>query len=138
MKGSYTLIIQMKSDKIIQIGKLGNLNFNKGYYIYVGSAMNSLKARINRHISKEKKIYWHIDYLLAHSKIKKIVFAETAKKIECELVHNLGSLDSIPYFGSSDCQCKSHLFYSESYDVIFKLTINAFKKCNVAPKEYIF
>ena len=66
MKGCYCLIISMKkSDKL----KIGNLyqdhKFKKGYYVYIGSAMNSLVARINRHLSDNKKIHWHVDYLLS-------------------------------------------------------------------------
>ena len=64
LKGTYCLLIHLKQDSKITIGKLGEKNFQKGYYIYVGSALNSLKTRIQRHLRKEKKIHWHIDYLL--------------------------------------------------------------------------
>jgi len=42
MKGSYILLIKLDEDKDIQIGKLGNISFKKGYYAYVGSALNGL------------------------------------------------------------------------------------------------
>ena len=54
MKGCYCLIINVDSKKTTKIGKLGKIQFEKGYYIYVGSAMNSLMARIKRHLSDEK------------------------------------------------------------------------------------
>ena len=56
MKGYYCLIINLDNDSEIEIGKrLGKINFDKGYYVYVGSAMNSLEARLKRHLSDEKK-----------------------------------------------------------------------------------
>ena len=45
MKGCYCLIISMNDKKTIKIGKkLGKTTFKEGYYVYVGSAMNSLSA----------------------------------------------------------------------------------------------
>ena len=65
MKGTYCLIINVKKDVKIKIGKvLGEIEFKKGCYLYVGSAMNSLEKRVQRHLSKDKKKHWHIDYLL--------------------------------------------------------------------------
>ncbi len=55
MKGCYCLIINVESENTIKIGKKLNIQFDKGYYIYVGSAMNSLMAIIKRHLSDEKK-----------------------------------------------------------------------------------
>jgi Uri superfamily endonuclease len=68
MKGTYALIIELASDERISVGKLGKINFKKGYYLYVGSGQNSLEARIARHLRKRKKKFWHIDYLLASSR----------------------------------------------------------------------
>ena len=74
MKGTYCLIISMKKSEKLDIGHLHNMHkYRKGYYVYIGSAMNSLVARINRHLSDEKKLHWHIDYLLKNesSEIRK-------------------------------------------------------------------
>ena len=98
MKGSYCLIINVEKDTKIKIGKkLGIINFKKGCYVYVGSAMNSLESRVKRHLSDNKKKHWHIDYLLLNknSKIEKIIENE----------------ESIADFGCSDCKCHSHLIY---------------------------
>ena len=65
MKGCYCLIIHVKKYSKIRIGaKLGYLEFKRGIYVYVGSAMNSLESRLNRHLSSKKKMHWHVDYLL--------------------------------------------------------------------------
>ena len=62
--GSYILLLDLDNNLEIPVGKLGNISFQKGHYVYVGSALNGLDARIKRHLRKHKKIHWHIDYLL--------------------------------------------------------------------------
>jgi len=113
MKGAYLLLIDVKKDIKIKIGKLGILNLKKGNYVYVGSALNNLNKRIERHLSKNKKLHWHIDYLLKNknSKIKKVFYKGSNKKQECEFAKKILKF-SIPVknFGSSDCKCGSHLF----------------------------
>ena len=92
MKGSYCLIINVEKDTKIKIGKkLGIINFKKGCYVYVGSAMNSLESRVKRHLSDNKKKHWHIDYLLLNknSKIEKIYTKESGEKLECEIAKKI-------------------------------------------------
>ena len=115
MKGSYCLIINVEKDTKIKIGKkLGIINFKKGCYVYVGSAMNYLESRVKRHLSDNKKKHWHIDYLLLNknSKIEKIYTKESAEKLECEIAKKIiENEESIADFGCSDCKCHSHLIY---------------------------
>ena len=80
MKGCYCLIIILNTPSKIKIGKLGKIDFNEGYYVYVGSAMNYLESRINRHLRSKKKLHWHIDYLLKKAKICDIIYNESTKK----------------------------------------------------------
>lgn len=113
MRGCYCLIIKLDEDSMIKIGKrLGKIQFKKGHYVYVGSAMNSLTSRIRRHLSSDKKLHWHIDYLLEHSEINEVIFNVSEKKVECELSQYLASKAcGIPNFGCSDCKCESHLYF---------------------------
>lgn len=111
MKGSYVLVIKNSKDQTIQIGKLGKIFFKKGCYAYVGSALNSLEGRINRHMRKDKKFHWHIDYLLDKTKIVDVFCKKSKRKEECEIANNFLDLEFIKGFGCSDCKCKSHLFY---------------------------
>jgi Uri superfamily endonuclease len=114
MKGIYALIIKLNKDTGITVGKLGPINFKKGYYTYIGSALNSLEGRIKRHLRKDKKIRWHIDYLLIEAQITEILFFETKEKLECKFAKEIQkNLESIKNFGCSDCSCKGHLFYSK-------------------------
>lgn len=115
MKGSYCLIINIKKDTEIKIGKkLGIINFKKGCYVYVGSAMNSLESRVKRHLSDNKKKHWHVDYLLLNknSDIEKVYTKESGEKLECEIAKKIiENEESIADFGCSDCKCHSHLIY---------------------------
>jgi len=114
MKGTYVLLIRLPARHDIRIGGLGELEFKEGYYAYVGSALNGLDSRINRHLKKGKKMHWHIDYLLQHGAICDVYHKPAEKKEECEIARTLNEIfKSIKYFGSSDCKCDSHLFYSE-------------------------
>ena len=115
--GVYSLLIELKKNQKIKIGNLGKFEFPKGFYIYTGSAMNSLEKRIDRHLRKNKKKFWHIDYLLSNknAQVISILKIKTKKRIECELnkeiFKNLKGKILIKKFGSSDCNCKSHLIY---------------------------
>ena len=90
----------------IRIGKLGLIDFGKGYYFYVGSGGI---ARISRHLRKEKKIKWHIDYLLRKARVIDVILSRHS---ECNTARLLDRhFACIKGFGCSDCHCKSHLFY---------------------------
>ncbi|MCO7026140.1 GIY-YIG nuclease family protein [Tetragenococcus halophilus] len=105
-----------KRQESIQIGKLGHFAFEKGYYVYVGSAKRNISSRVNRHIAVEKKQRWHLDYLRPFLKIEEVQ-TYSGKDGECQLFAGLRERNngSIPAkgFGSSDCKCVSHLFYTE-------------------------
>lgn len=125
-KGVYILIIKNEEDKEIQIGNLGKVKFQKGYYCYVGSAMKNLSQRIARHRRKNKNLHWHIDYLLQNSKILKSIEIRTIDKIECDVSYHLDKIAEtrIDKFGSSDCNCNSHLFFFNEDPLSTKQFIN--------------
>ena len=122
MKGSYVLIIENRADIEVEIGKIGRIEFKKGFYAYVGSALSGLEQRIERHlreVGKNKKLHWHIDYFLACPTVgvREVVFAETEVRKECEITANMHlkkGVESIENFGCTDCSCRSHLFFSTS------------------------
>jgi Uri superfamily endonuclease len=114
MKGIYVLVISIQRDVKLRIGALGSVNFQKGLYAYVGSGQNGLEKRVKRHLRKgEKKLFWHIDYLLDNDAVRvvKVFYKEAEKSEECRLAKKL-SERSVPVvnFGCSDCDCVSHLF----------------------------
>jgi Uri superfamily endonuclease len=112
------LIIQVDKKVDVNVGALGKLTFEKGLYAYVGSAQANLEQRIKRHLGKEKRLFWHIDYLLNDSatRIVKVLYKQADRIEECELAEVIGERgEPVDGFGCSDCSCKSHLFRIEDY-----------------------
>lgn len=126
MKGCYCLIIKIEENKNLKIGKKLKIEFKKGYYAYIGSAMNGLESRVKRHMSKSKKLHWHVDYLLKYSEIVEVIY-NIDKKVECELSEELSKRnDYIMDFGCSDCECDSHLYYFKNRKEAIDEVINAY------------
>ena len=115
--GSYILLINLPEPHWIKVGRLGEIYFNAGWYAYIGSAMRGFGARIPHHLRSDKKLHWHVDYLLQAASIKKIILFNTETRIECLIARDLMKrFDFIPGFGCGDCKCRSHLFYSDIAD----------------------
>jgi Uri superfamily endonuclease len=113
MKGIYVLVVSVERNINVKVGKLGSLRFEKGLYAYVGSAQNNLQKRVRRHLGREKKKFWHIDFLLdnLHVKVLQVFYRNVERFEECRIAKELGKEGvAVPDFGSSDCRCKSHLF----------------------------
>ena len=115
--GIYILLLTGEAASV-RIGSLGTISFEEGFHCYVGSALGpGGLTRVARHIrvasSGGKRPRWHIDYLLMNPgyRLTRVYCAITGERLECSLAHNI-PLPVIPGFGSSDCQCKGHLFYS--------------------------
>ena len=89
--------------------------------------MNSLESRIKRHLSDEKKLHWHIDYLLKKAEITCIIYNEN-KKVEFELSQFLATkTEGVKNFGCSDCDCESHLYYFKNRNEAIESVQNAYK-----------
>lgn len=123
LRGVYVLIIRLDEDVGISIGALGEIFFRKGLYAYVGSAQSNLEKRVERHLRKEKRNFWHIDYLLQceAAKVLKVFYQQAGKTEECLLAAEISKKgEAINHFGCSDCQCKSHLVYLRNYKFLQK------------------
>ena len=147
-KGIYALVLEIKEEINLNIGKNKNYNFLPGYYIYIGSALgefsNSIENRLKRHFSNDKKIFWHIDYLLASPLVKpiKAYYAETNQKKECKLAAQLSNFKKsniFSNFGNSDCQsgCKTHLFYFNNMSNLDDIIVSAFKNIDLTSVPFI-
>jgi Uri superfamily endonuclease len=116
-KGTYVLILHLERSEEITVGKLGVFSFPAGYYLYVGSALGpgGLRARLARHRRHDKKLRWHIDYLLEHAQLVEVWSVASTDKLECLWAQAAWELPGaeipVPGFGSSDCRCPSHLIY---------------------------
>ena len=128
MKGAYLLITELKNDVTIHIGKLGGIRFSKGFYVYVGSALNSLLPRLERHLKTSRGehhvTHWHIDYFLRENpvSIESIYTVETAEHLECDIAKKVSKHGEFtPRFGCSDCRCNSHLYKVNEFEFIEKI-----------------
>lgn len=137
MKGTYSLIIHLTKDSEIEVGKLGKIKFRKGNYAYIGSALKNLNKRVNRHLQDEKKLHWHVDYLLEKAQIEQVFYGKGNERKECSIAQFLaGKFLSIKNFGSSDCKCRSHLFFSEDATELNKSVVESFKDVGLKPEEW--
>ena len=89
--GAYQLIMRLVRPAVITIGALGSHEFPLATYIYTGRASRGLKKRIERHLRNEKRLRWHIDYLLQQAHIEEIQEhgMETTTSIRKRLFKNL-------------------------------------------------
>lgn len=113
--GTYILVIELDHATRVSIGHLGTYDFYEGYYLYVGSALGGLSSRVTRHLQREKRVHWHIDYLLQVAGVTEVWSRVGHERLECAWAEALGKSGQVEQvvrgFGSSDCECWSHLFY---------------------------
>jgi len=116
--GTYALVLALRAETELRVGKLGTFVFPAGYYLYLGSALGGLRARVQRHQQRDKRTRWHIDYLLPHCNLVEVWAILSGERLEClwrDVVQSLpGARIAVPGFGSSDCRCPSHLIYLPS------------------------
>jgi len=103
-----------------------------------------LIGRIQRHLKKDKRRFWHIDYLLnsKYSSIKGIIYAKTNTRYECKIVKEIDNMNVKPIkgFGASDCNegCKSHLFFMiDDFNGIIKSILNAYSNLNLISTSHL-
>ena len=115
--GTYALVFRAKRNKRLIIGKLGTLNLQPGYYVYVGSAFGpgGLKARIGHHQNNSSRNHWHVDYLSECLPPYEVWYTCDRTRREHQWAQVLskaaGTTIPLPGFGSSDCDCRSHLYF---------------------------
>jgi len=137
VRGSYVLLMSLPEEHMIMVGALGTVRFPRSHYAYVGSALGGFRSRLNHHLRTDKKLHWHIDYLLTEAILDAIITGETQEKAECTIARGLAQrFGSIPGFGSSDCHCRSHLFFGAA-DMTPE-AMSAFEGTGLKPRlEYI-
>ena len=113
--GTYALILASSCDRLIRIGKLGQLELQAGFYIYTGSAFGpgGIKARVAHHKRISQRPHWHIDYLRSVLHLDEVWYSYDSERHEHRWADTFSRLKgaSLPIagFGASDCSCKSHL-----------------------------
>ena len=118
LPGTYTLVMFAARGHLIQVGRLGRLPLERGYYAYVGSAFGpgGIKARVRHHLRTAASPHWHIDYLRPFVDMRAVWYStDTCPREHCWASIFQGMPDigtPRPGFGASDCGCASHLFFS--------------------------
>ena len=139
LRGTYCLCISLRRELELDIGALGMIRFDPGQYVYVGSALNGLEARVRRHLRTSRGDYrathWHIDYLLREpeAEIGGVYVLLSDLREECRIAREIMKLGaSVKGFGCSDCRCESHLFRVDSCEVLSGLGLD-----NVSLTEFL-
>jgi len=116
VSGSYLLWLYLPRATEISVGRLGRYPFRRGWYFYCGSAFGpgGLRARLGHHLRPSVKRHWHIDYLKEWAGIRAVWLCR-GSNCEHDWSQLLAELENaerpLPGFGSSDCECRSHLLY---------------------------
>lgn len=112
--GTYLMVYTLKQPRTVEVGHLGEITFPAGDHVYVGSAMQHLTARVNRHLRSRKRMHWHADYLGALADKREAIPIRGSQRRECEIAAAVRNILSPgpEGFGCSDCACTTHLFHS--------------------------
>ena len=117
--GIYIIEIRLHEPHRLAVGKLGDLAFAPGSYLYVGSALRNLPHRIARHASRAKPLRWHIDTLTTAGRVCRVLVWQPADDLEHQIATALAArLPVFTKFGSSDCRCPGHLFRGDCADAL--------------------
>ena len=130
-RGTYVLAVHLEAPRRVTVGALGTHDFAPGLYLYAGSAMGGLDQRLKRHLSKEKTVRWHIDYLTTVCERSEAYESYPDPVPECEIARTIeacGGVPEMPGFGCSDCRCGTHLFRADA-DILAE----AVRRCALEP-----
>jgi len=126
LRRTYTLLLLCKRSFKRSIGRRGQIEIRKGYYLYTGSAMGtgavSLEQRVARHRRRSKPMRWHVDYLTGRREIGvvNVICVTSERRLECQINQRIMSEFSVkpifPRAGASDCNCAGHLLFVELAD----------------------
>jgi len=108
----YAIFLTLPADETIKIGALGTFHFEKGDYVYIGSAKKNIISRVERHAKLDKTKRWHLDYFRSYCKVTAIQSFPEGDG-ECALAASFAQKGTIPIkkFGASDCRCGGHLVF---------------------------
>ncbi len=116
--GTYLLLMQLPQAQQIEVGRLGTLLLKAGWYLYIGSAFGpgGIQARCGHHRKISVRPRWHVDYLRIVAPLREIWFSHDPVRREhqwAELVRERRGMQvPLQGFGSSDCDCETHLLYT--------------------------
>ncbi len=119
-KGVYLLWLRPLTFEPVEIGRLGVMVPQRGFYGYVGSAMGpgGIAARVGRHLRRDKAMRWHLDYLRPACEVVALWYLLTGQRVEHRWAESLaglpGAVPAMAGFGASDHPGATHLFHFDT------------------------
>lgn len=111
LPGAYVLAVEIVKAMAVMMPGMPAVTLKPGRYLYCGSAWGpgGIRARLGRHMRRDKAIRWHIDHLTVAGSVPGAWVFPGGN--ECDLVAALSALPvPIAGLGSTDCaSCRSHL-----------------------------
>lgn len=111
--GAYVLLVRLDRTVALDIKTFAGATLPAGRYAYCGNAYGpgGIRARVARHLKRDKALRWHVDHLTTAGRIEQVAVCPGGR--ECDLVQEIltgGGCAVVPGFGSSDCRrCSAHL-----------------------------
>jgi len=120
--GVYALVMRVQETVSLAVGRLGLCTLPSGWLLYVGSAHNGLAARVRRHACADKRLHWHIDYVLQVARLHEVWRHVSVERLECDWARLLAAQPGLTPFnrplGASDCACATHLLCAAERAVV--------------------
>jgi Uri superfamily endonuclease len=113
-KGAYGLAIRLDHAVEFTLQSRDPVRLESGWLVYAGSAKGpgGIRARLRRHLRRDKALHWHVDRLTLAA--VEIVAVPQFGDSECAIIDRLlqsPNFDiAVRGFGNTDCRmCESHL-----------------------------
>ncbi len=114
----YCMVLNNSTEREVEIGSLGTIQWPKGWTYYVGRAHYGWSSRLKRFTEPDQSLHWHIDYLVdvSDAKLTHVLVLREPGDRECDLAGWISDIDCTEPlsdgFGASDCPsgCTAHGF----------------------------
>ena len=112
--GTYALLLEVERAGPLRIGRLGEIDFEAGAHVYVGSAFGpgGLAGRLGHHLAPVTRPHWHVDHLRRGARVVAVWTTTDPRRLECvwaRAARALRGAHPVAGFGASDCDCGAHL-----------------------------
>lgn len=111
-RGTFGLLLDVASERTLEVGSLGSVRFPEGVYAYAGESKRGFGRRVDRLVEAETRARRHVDRVVDEATGREAV-RFPGDVDACDLATHLaraqGSLPVIG-FGATGCTCLSHLY----------------------------
>jgi len=130
VKGTYLLEFSLGAPLSFTLRSSRRVCLSPGVYFYAGSAFGGggIYARLSRHLRKDKKKHWHLDFVTTSELFTPLsVIVVPELPVECSLASTVSRFSvPVPGFGASDCRCSSHLFLAGEPEAVKEAVLKTF------------